>query len=188
MYVFQPAKLTNFRKLISVQQVFTPEECAQVVSFFQGEGVEAGVHKQGSKDPTVRSAKITWLKFSPELDWIFKRLWVAASSANDHAYKFQMSGFYEALQLTRYFPGDHYTWHEDSCEPHFTTRKLSLVVQLTDPLNYSGGDLKIFPNEGADRSLGSVSFFPSFLTHKVTPVTEGERFSLVAWITGEPFR
>ena len=72
--------------------------------------------------------------------------------------------------------------------PAHSTRKLSLVVQLTDPCQYSGGELVVFPDEHASRAIGSVTFFPSFLTHRVTHVSSGTRYSLVAWTTGEPFR
>jgi predicted 2-oxoglutarate/Fe(II)-dependent dioxygenase YbiX len=35
---------------------------------------------------------------------------------------------------------------------------------------------------------GSLVAFPSFMTHRVTPVTRGLRWSLVTWLEGPPFR
>ena len=35
---------------------------------------------------------------------------------------------------------------------------------------------------------GSIIFFPSFMPHQVAPVTEGVRYSLVAWFVGPPFK
>ena len=36
--------------------------------------------------------------------------------------------------------------------------------------------------------LGTLCFFPSFLLHRVTPLTSGVRKSLVTWISGANFR
>ena len=38
------------------------------------------------------------------------------------------------------------------------------------------------------RPQGSVIVFPSFVWHRVTPVTKGTRYSLVLWTCGQPFR
>ena len=33
---------------------------------------------------------------------------------------------------------------------------------------------------------GSIIVFPSYMYHQVTPVTKGNRYSLVLWALGEP--
>ena len=35
---------------------------------------------------------------------------------------------------------------------------------------------------------GDLILFPSYTLHEVKPVTKGERNSLVAWVTGKPFK
>lgn len=76
-------------------------------------------------------------------------------------------------------------------------RKLSVTINLTDPNDYDGGDLKFDYGNHADmetetcldaREQGSVIVFPSFQHHCVTPVTRGTRYSLVLWVLGEPWR
>jgi PKHD-type hydroxylase len=70
---------------------------------------------------------------------------------------------------------------------------MSIVIQLTDPSEYEGGDFEIdsqypqLPKEEI-REKGSVLVFPSFIPHRVTPVTKGVRRSLVSWIEGPKFR
>ena len=74
-------------------------------------------------------------------------------------------------------------------------RKLSMTVNLTKPENYAGGNLKfdIGPHSGKDRykvckeirPQGSIIIFPSFMYHCVTPVTRGNRYSLVLWSLGK---
>ena len=77
-------------------------------------------------------------------------------------------------------------------------RKLSMTVNLTNPNNYAGGNLKFDLGAHAGkkrfkvceeiRPQGSVIIFPSFTYHCVTPVTRGTRYSLVLWSLGKPWR
>ena len=39
-----------------------------------------------------------------------------------------------------------------------------------------------------ERTRGAMALFPSFLPHRVTPVTRGVRYSLVGWVCGKPWR
>ena len=82
-------------------------------------------------------------------------------------------------------------------------RKLSMTCQLTDGSEYSGGELEFdFRNSEPhqrqdDKHLrkateilpkGSIIVFPSFLWHRVKPITRGVRYSLVLWHLGYPFK
>jgi len=77
-------------------------------------------------------------------------------------------------------------------------RKLSLTINLTEPQNYEGGNLKFdlgshtkgeqFVECVEARNQGTIIVFPSYLYHCVTPVTKGTRYSLVLWCSGEPFK
>lgn len=71
-------------------------------------------------------------------------------------------------------------------------RKLSVVVQLSEPDRYQGGDLQlerfVHPNPEELRSRGAMIVFPSILFHRVTPITKGERSSLVGWMEGPHWR
>lgn len=73
--------------------------------------------------------------------------------------------------------------------PH--NRKLSMVIQLSDPSEYEGGELLLHLGNNPtriERKKGLAVFFPSYILHEVTPVTKGERYSLVAWVHGKPFK
>ena len=77
-------------------------------------------------------------------------------------------------------------------------RKISMTVNLTDPKNYAGGNLKFDLGAHAGkkrfkvceeiRPTGSIIIFPSFTYHCVTPVTRGTRYSLVLWSLGKPWQ
>lgn len=189
MYIFNPAIKQNFLKCCWIESAFDNEFCDKVISLFNHDTpIEAGVHVDNRLNDGIRKSKITWLRYEPERAWLFHGLWEKVKIINDQRYQFQLTGFLENLQLTLYPPGGHYIWHEDNMEPKFTTRKLSLSLQLSAADSYEGGELVIFPNERPPKTRGTIAFFPSFATHKVEPVKTGERYSLVAWVTGEPFR
>ena len=107
-----------------------------------------------------------------------------------------MSGY-----ITRYTLGynklnQYYHWHEDQgAKPNEqgNIRKLSCSVQLCHPNEYEGGDLQFVTPHGEFtvdqiKPKGSICIFPSFVKHRVTPVTSGIRQSLVIWSLGQPYR
>ena len=69
-------------------------------------------------------------------------------------------------------------------------RKLSVVVQLTDPSDYEGGifEFKTVETPANFKTRGSILVFPSYLEHQVTEITEGTRYSLVCWAEGPRWR
>ena len=78
----------------------------------------------------------------------------------------------------------------DKCKDRII-RKLSLSIQLSDPSSYEGGELVLYVGEEGitvPKEQGKLIAFPSFTLHEVKPVTKGERYSLVAWITGPQFK
>jgi len=119
---------------------------------------------------------------------IDQMLCVLAVYANQ-TFDFNVTGLLERPQLLRYGEGSKgYDWHLDIGTGDASTRKISVSVLLNS--DYKGGELAFF-SEGSQMmkaDAGVAVAFPSFLPHKVMPVTKGERWSLVAWFAGEPFR
>ena len=107
-------------------------------------------------------------------------------------WNFDIVGFGEGLQVGTYISDNngHYDWHID-CDSSTSFRKISMSIQLSDPNDYEGGELQLFTKKTITtlpKDKGTIIFFPSFLLHRVTPVTKGKRISLVAWITGPQFK
>lgn len=141
----------------------------------------------------IRRSQVSWLNKTPDTAWVFEKLADVASSLNAQFYRFDLTGFGEALQLTNYNQSEHgmYGWHQDYGGKQSASRKLSLVLQLTDPAQYEGGNLQIMTNAepmSVRKQRGLVAAFPAYTLHQVTPVTQGTRQSLVAWISGPAFR
>lgn len=148
-----------------------------------------------AENKNVRRSSISWLKNTNETEWIFSKLSHVVSSLNSKFYRFDLVGFGEALQLTNYQESENgmYGWHEDFMYQldGAVSRKLSLVLQLSDPSEYEGGNLQLHLGQeiqNVKKQRGLITVFPSFRLHQVTPVVKGSRQSLVAWISGPPFR
>ena len=83
-------------------------------------------------------------------------------------------------------------WHLDIKDFPYNLRKLSFSINLNNPNEYEGGDLEFKDLEkGMDvspKSQGGITIFPSFLSHRVTPITKGIRKVLVGFVEGPPYK
>lgn len=174
-----------------MEKVFSKEELDRLQDIAKGARSDALVGGADYKIPEIRRSKVNWVYNTPDTNWIYHRLAENAASLNADFYGFDLAGFGEALQFTHYGSDDEgmYGWHQDFSAD--VSRKLSVVVQLTDPSEYEGGNLQIA--EGKDpvtvtKERGLMVVFPSWQLHQVTPVTNGSRQTIVAWISGVPFK
>lgn len=141
----------------------------------------------------IRRSKVSWIDCDKDSEWVYKKLAHVASSLNSQFYRFDLTGFGEPLQLTNYDQSENgmYGWHQDVGIQRTKSRKLSIVLQLTDPAQYEGGNLQVLSSVdpmNVRKQRGLITVFPSYQLHQVTPVTQGSRQSLVAWLSGPAFR
>ena len=142
-------------------------------------------------DTDTRRSEVGWPAHGFE---ILRRATAAALAANDKHWGFDL-GVKREYQLTHYTAADAGMYHThmdlDLDAGGETVRKLSFVVQLSSPEKYHGGELALHhvgsPDPWLARQLGTVIVFPSVL-HSVSPMLRGERWSLVAWLSGPSFR
>ena len=157
-----------------------------------------------------RKSDLVWLNDR----WIYKEIHPFVHEANKRAgWNFEWDRS-ESCQFTKYKQGLYYDWHCDSWDKpydrkdknspdHGKIRKLSMTCQLTDGSEYKGGELEFDfrqydpPQRDESKHLrkvteilpkGSIIVFPSFLWHRVKPITRGTRYSLVLWHLGYPFK
>ena len=169
----------------------TVKECDEIVQN-SDQWVEGTVFKFGQliKQKQFRSVQICNGGISTELeDRIFKTIFLTNSSS----FRYHLEG-YEPKDPPLVFKysadrEDHYTWHSDSL-PGDIVRKISFSIQLTDPTEYDGGDLEFMPaiTDKKIRDQGTMTIFPSYKVHRVSPVTRGVRHVIVGWIYGPDFR
>ena len=170
---------------------FSPDDCERLNAAFAVLDAQEGGLVAGRFDTKVRQSSLVWLPEGEEFDWVAQRLARLVGDANRDTFRFALDGFEEQVQLASYGPGHYYNWHIDRGRGAVAgRRKLTLSVQLTDPINYVGGELEINadgqPFQGP-RDQGAMVMFASHTLHRVAPVASGNRLSLVAWIHGPNF-
>lgn len=120
--------------------------------------------------------------------WVYQQLLAIAEEENRSHFLLNLDGITRPPEYVEYVPGNgHFDWHDDySHEGDHSPRKLTIIFQLSSGDDYEGGDFQSWgvPVETLSRERGSVLVLPSFVPHRVTPVTRGMRRILVAWISG----
>lgn len=144
-----------------------------------------------AKDDDYRASTIKWLpKFkSDEYGWVYKRIFHWIDIANEENWKFDIIGLQDDTQYTEYYEGGKYDWHMDILGRCINHRKISLSCNLNS--NFTGGEFQFkFGKDTTEIMLekGDAVIFPSFFLHRITPVTDGVRKSLVQWISGKPYK
>lgn len=199
--VFAPRPAGTYTSHVVLPGALTPTQCGKVIDLGESLRLDDGeLASDAPRDDALRRSKVAWIAPEPHTGWLFDKLARLAQKAN-RRYGFDLTGFGEDLQYTVYDePGAFYTWHQDGLTGDVATRKLALVVQLSDPGDYEGADLELFDSVAdlsADelsaanaerRRRGTVVAFPAFEYHRVTPLVSGIRRSLVVWLSGPPFR
>jgi|TARA_R110000823_G_scaffold55949_1_gene136361 PKHD-type hydroxylase len=153
---------------------------------------QVGGGNGGEVNDKVRRSELNWLHKDPECAWVFEQLAHVAASLNAAHFGFDLTGFGEALQLTNYHEArqGNYIWHQDFGAAN-VSRKLSMVLQLSDPNDYEGGELQILTSgqpTGMQKKRGLITVFPAWTLHQVTPVVRGTRQTLVTWVSGPAFK
>lgn len=174
-----------------VDSAFSKEECEEIIKIGKSRQLtEAKVSGEAKTNKNIRVSNITFLH-PTDMEWAYRKLTDIVNEMNDRFFKFNLWGFGEGIQFTEYnAPDGKYEAHIDRIY-NGNFRKLSIVVQLTDPSAYKGGDLELIFGPQAEKmqkGLGRVVAFPSFTLHRVTPVTKGIRHTLVAWVNGPQFK
>lgn len=171
------------------EDFLSKDECKKIIKIAKNQKFLEG--KVSNNVKNVRKSNVTWLYPNEELEWLFRRITDVVINLNERFYKFDLYGMVEGFQFTNYkAPGGKYDKHVDRAFNR-GIRKLSVSIQLTDPKEYEGGELKLYESSTPtimSKKQGTLILFPSFVLHEVTPVTKGERNSLVAWITGKNFK
>ena len=179
---------------------FNQEECNKIIRLSEQQNPSHSTIGSGNKigvENVVRKSLQSWITLNSETEWLYNRLGNISRCLNGMHWRYDISGFSEDLQYTRYNEDSFYGWHTDSgiptiCDPRTShpQRKLSLTLQLSAPHEYEGGDFQINATRlnTCPKEQGLVIVFPSHSLHQVTPVTKGIRRSLVVWLCGPPLR
>jgi PKHD-type hydroxylase len=177
---------------------FTGEECDLIkqtgeLSEFMDAAVGRGVDNKVDED--VRKTKIVWIEPQEENKWIFERMNELTAKINFDKFQMKLRQF-DGFQYSKYAIDNFYDWHTDTIinPENGLYRKLSFSLMLSDPSEFEGGEFLISPHGSESKSetislnKGDVVVFYSHIPHKVSPVTKGERISLVTWALGDKLK
>ena len=196
-YIFEPYYFPFDPNLcVTIDNFFSPEECEKIIELGEAEPLQearVGDRKidaaNNTEDKSFRKATISWIPQKPEADWMWTKLHNQIIESNHDNWGFDLKYMDEDAQYTVYNgDGGHYDYHMDNGQGQLSVRKISIVANLNDPKEWTGGELQLYKDRSQRQGLGNLHLFPSYMLHRVTPVTDGIRRSLVLWRGGSFYK
>lgn len=202
MFILQPNQSQQLVTCVAInedtdpecQRRLSPKQCREVASWSEWldaeEGKTVAEPTAGSGRDPMRSVLQYGIPIQDETVWLYDRLLSLAAAVNrQNEWNFEIAGFYQPLNLLHYVGNQEhfYDWHIDIVSGNESARKISVSVQLSAPDEYEGCILEI--NNGdriiqTPRGRGDIVMFPSYMLHRVTPISAGERWAVVGWVQG----
>ena len=172
---------------------FSSGQCDRLTVIAQSATSQDAKLVGNNRDHNMRRADLVWVDDVPGQGWVMAQIIDIVRAAN-RTFSFDLTAFHESPQIASYDADreGHFDWHADIGDGALASqRKLTMVAQLSSPDDYDGGRLELMPSAQvlvAKSERGSVTVFPSYVLHRVTPVTRGLRRSLTIWAHGPAFR
>jgi len=199
-YFINPTPSSTWDYHYTKNSAFSNDELQKVEDIVKGKSFKKGLtigQNENDDDEIIKKSnyrKVIYINPNDDNRWLFTKLITLALEANISSYNFDIQTITDPLHYVVYpEDGGHLNWHMDVGTGKVNQRKLALTVQLSNPNEYEGGNFQIWGG-GKDQFLnltknkGDVIIFPSFLMHRVTPITKGKRKALVFWVGGTPFK
>lgn len=184
------------------RQYLSKQDCDEIIEnalTIEPQQAVLGVH--GTQLDVNTEYRRSLVRFINKGDWRFQKLfdvlWKTAIEANSDFFNVHITKL-DYIQFAEYdasYQGEYKDHHDVFWlnDDPFYHRKLSCVIQLSDPETYEGGNLEFvdtafFPPANEIREQGTITYFPSMFRHRATPVTRGTRYSIAAWFDGPKWR
>jgi PKHD-type hydroxylase len=176
---------------VTVPNVLTSSQCDLVIHDARHIGMKRApvLSKDGSRIKSfTRTCDSCWVPKSDAFMWLYNYVAAVTDEVNKEHYQFDITDM-QQLQVLRYRPGQWFKWHFDTFDG--SDRKLTMVINLSDPSKYMLGGLQIdgeWMKSDHSKEQGSATFFPAWMKHCARAPILGTRWVLVAWITGQAWR
>lgn len=170
------------KNIVIIKNFLSPIECDTLLNKFKSE-VKLSTAGVGGLY-TITNARKSSVGFIPKIDLIDER--IKNIMRNEFKLKgYEISGL-GPYQFTEYKIGEYFNWHKDASE-EYKERYCSIVIQLNDKDDYTGGILEIQSKDNDIQKMpvgkGNMFIFHSDMLHRVSPVVSGIRYSLVNWVS-----
>ena len=166
------------------------DQVQKFFSFIKDKEPKIGkVFRGNKKVKDIKYRDVEIFSIDEEQDDLYEILNTVANMVNLY-FKYEIDGI-EKAQIMKYSaPSQGYNWHIDiGAEGIALKRKIGVSILLND--DYEGGEIMFRSGdkeEGIKPPTGNIVAFSSFISHKVNPITKGDRYAVVAWFTGPHFK
>jgi PKHD-type hydroxylase len=189
--LFEPLQTIDQTEYYWFNEAFSDDELEWINNLKELYPVE-NAETNGISGEKTHKSMIKWINYDNNSSWLYERLSNFTIEANNILWNFNLNGIIDLIQYTEYIENvGNYDWHVDIGPYPINHRKISIVTLLSDPNSYEGGDLEIWSGgkfKTVPRIKGCTVLFPSFLLHRITPITKGVRKSLVLWIGNNNYK
>tara|TARA_B100000085_G_scaffold282154_1_gene310145 strand:- start:777 stop:1352 length:576 start_codon:yes stop_codon:yes gene_type:complete len=186
-------KNETFQFVVYRENFLSSDECDKLIKTLDKDLTEGTIVGDYTTDKVNKNIRNT-LNKPFKADTLGNKINSAVVVANINFFNYDIDKI-DGLRFLKYGIGGTYNWHTDYGRNQCSMRKLTAVVQLSDEKDYEGGDFEfgITDAKGNDlvvgnKSKGCLMIFPSFLSHRVAPITKGTRYSIITWMEGDTFR
>jgi hypothetical protein len=155
--------------LLKEEILFTKKECESIISYN-----ETVITNWMMGDRKYNSQPIN---YSLETKWLFDKL----KDFVEKETNIQIRTIKKTIHFHKFTKGDWFGKHNDVRD----NRLYAVGVLLND--DFSGGDFKLYnPDEIIlDKVIGNTYLFDVRIDHEITPILEGERYSLLWFLQNE---
>ncbi len=186
-------KNDRFQFVVFKENFLSDSDCDKIIKELDTEELTEGKLAGEYKEPVLNTNVRQTLNVDFFDENLFNKINSAIKVANINYFRYDIESI-DTLRFLKYGIGGTYNWHTDYGRHECSMRKLTAIIQLSDDKDYEGGDFEfgITNSEGDDlvkgnRGKGCLLVFPSFLSHRVAPITKGTRYSIITWMEGDTF-
>ena len=179
-------------KYFTTHNFLSNDECDKILNFSLKQlRLQTATVGNSEVNEKKRKSSVSFYDYNNAFPFLKEKLLTEVTN------KIKLKGYYvnfenTLIQFTEYKEGEYYNWHTDSADfGQFKDRYCSIVIQLND--EYTGGELEMIDkNDDAETTItfekgkGNLFVFLSNMSHRVTEVTTGNRYSLVGWFSVKP--
>lgn len=174
------------------KNVFDRDECELIIDTTLKNSDKGAIdrHAEG------KDVDVLLIHLPDFLGEIFDKISMKIRQANLKCFGYDLYEHYEYPLLSNlnfYSAGKEYPYHIDA-EPlgSKSDTKLTMICNLSTE-DYEGGKFYLKSNKYDTHiseldTMGNMIIFPSFILHKVEPVTKGKRITLSHWFCGPAFK
>ena len=190
----------SFKWYVYKLNSFTENECNKILDYCGEKWNKSELVKEyeesGESVGEVRENIRNVEELKIDLKFVNDKVIKLFNIANQQIWKYKLElDEIETPKILKYTSNSFYSWHPDFGNGSESTRKLSMIIQLSNEDSYTGGELEFcLPQDGetdcpcAPKTKGTVIIFNPLLIHRIKSVTSGVRYSLLTWVHGDTFK